>query len=901
MILHSITVENWRCLVGKTIVGPFSEGLNILYAPNATGKSTLFEALRCALMDNHGTQGKDVQQLRPWGRELSPRVIVEFSAKGCRYRVRKRFLDRPESLLERMEEEVYRPLAEGPKADSVTRELFSPKAPKSGMSRPEHWGIQQVLWTPQGKLELDGLSGDLLASIRQALSIQVVDSGIRAVEERLKARYGTYFTPTGRLRTGNGASPLPGLEDSIRAKERELESKRLEYRETESLSMRVKALVSRLEELRSEVQRSNEDLKVIEKKAAEYNSHLGELEKAEAEAKAAESEYLRLKALLGQVSDIRGEIGEIGEKVMSLRSSLPGLEEELKICSGKLEKKKAEFAEARKAKEDGEALLARAREGRRLVFLQEKIRKESETLEQAYRAKEELERAESEGAGRLFPGLVEIQKIRKAFEILEEARIRHDASMITLEITPEAPFRAQVDSGETPGPVTLESGATTRMQGAPEVCLEVEFFGKIRAFGPCERADEVGTTFEEARTSLIEMTEPYGTSGRKELEDLYETGSELARRSENEKTRLAAILGRDSLESLEESRTRGQKDAESIFEHFPEWKENPHDPTELEKEALAETAAAAEKITTAETARDTAQAMAAEKDRELERERHTLQSLEDRRKNLEEKLRKLEADGKSPEERQTELSQFFQRWDSFRTKAGEYRKLLAAFEGDPVETLRKAQETDKRRSTALQDAQMDLAREETRLEIASGKGLYTVIADLEEEFEELRRMYRAEKVTADSIGLLWDTFGACRQELAETVNRVVEEKASEMVGRIAGSRKGRLVLDEGMAPSAFVPEETGESVDVRTLSGGEREQVHFAVRLALAGAAGSGERQLLVLDDILMATDSLRFPRILEILEETAENLQVLILTCQPDRFLPLAGASRFNLEVLKG
>ncbi|NLB84422.1 MAG: AAA family ATPase, partial [Synergistaceae bacterium] len=451
MILHSITVENWRCLVGETTVGPFSEGLNILYAPNATGKSTLFEALRCALMDNHATQGKDIQQLRPWGRELSPRVMVEFSAKDCRYRVRKRFLEKPESLLERMEGEIYRPLAEGPKADSITRELFSPKAPKVGMSRPEHWGIQQVLWTPQGKLELDGLSGDLLASIRQALSIQVVDSGIRAVEEELKARYGMYFTPTGRLRTGSGASSLPFLEDSIKTKGKELESKRLEYQETEDLSLKVKTLSSRLEELRSEARRSDEDLKMIEGEAANYNAHLGDLEKAEAEAKAAESEYLRRKALFTQVSEIRGEIGEIGDKVLSLRNSLPVLEEELKVCTVKLETKKAEFAEAQKAKNNGEALLDRAREASRLTFLQEKIQKESEALEQAYLAKKNFERAESEGAEKSFPGSAEIQKIRKAFEILEEARIMLDASLITLEITPEAPFKARVDSGETPG------------------------------------------------------------------------------------------------------------------------------------------------------------------------------------------------------------------------------------------------------------------------------------------------------------------------------------------------------------------------------------------------------------------------------------------------------------------
>ena len=44
MILHCITVEKWRCLLEKNEIGPFSDRVNILYAPNATGKSTLFEA-----------------------------------------------------------------------------------------------------------------------------------------------------------------------------------------------------------------------------------------------------------------------------------------------------------------------------------------------------------------------------------------------------------------------------------------------------------------------------------------------------------------------------------------------------------------------------------------------------------------------------------------------------------------------------------------------------------------------------------------------------------------------------------------------------------------------------------------------------------------------------------------
>lgn len=900
MILHSIRVENWRCLLGETSVGPFSDRLNVLYAPNATGKSTLFEALRCALMDNHNTRGEDVAKLRPWGRELVPRVTVEFTAKGCRYRVRKRFLDGAESVLERMEGGTYRPLAEGPKADSATRELFTPNGPKKGMSRPEHWGILQVLWAPQGRLELGGLSGDLLADIRQALSSSVVDSRTRDLEERLKARYGIYFTPTGRIRTGAGGSTLGSLEESIREKEGQLEAKSAEYAETEVLSSSVKRLSERLDALKAAAKQSESDLRELEKKAEDYQSLLGELHKREGEAKAAESEYGRLKAFLDQVSEARRELQDAEGKLSTLADAIPMLEGELAACSTELEKAKTEQAQARAAKDEGEVLMTRAREASKLAELEEKLAKLDGTLADAAAARSALEAAEAEKAGRVFPGLTEILRIRKVFSTLEEAKIMLDASLITLEILPAVDHAARVKSGEAPGPVELPGGKEVRIQGAPEVCLEVEKFGRIRAFGPCESAEDAREELEEARAALAELAEPYGTLEKADLEELYQKGDDLKRRVEREKDRLATILGKDSLESLEVSWAGFMREIEGILARFPEWKEARPDPETVESEARSKTAGASERLLAAESARETAQERFNRKDRELDRERQQRESLEAGRKTLAEKLARLESDGKSGEQRQEELGKLALSWDSARTRVEEYRKSLGGFEEDPAETFRKAREADRSRNTELRQAETDFARESTRLEVLSMKGLYSEIASMEETLENLRRKHRDEKLSADSIKLLWDTYSACRSEMATEVNRAVEDRATEIASRIARSGKGRLVLDQSMAPSGFIPGEAGRAVGMEVLSGGESEQVHFAVRLALAAATGSEERQLLVLDDTLMATDGIRFPRILEILEEVSDSLQVLVLTCQPDRFAPLAGASRFDLEAIR-
>ena len=84
MILRSITLSGWRCFLGEVMVGPFSDGVNVISGPNGIGKSTLFEALRRALMDSYAVTGVDVSAIQPWGRALWPRVTVSFAHAGTR-------------------------------------------------------------------------------------------------------------------------------------------------------------------------------------------------------------------------------------------------------------------------------------------------------------------------------------------------------------------------------------------------------------------------------------------------------------------------------------------------------------------------------------------------------------------------------------------------------------------------------------------------------------------------------------------------------------------------------------------------------------------------------------------------------------------------------------------------
>jgi uncharacterized protein YhaN len=85
-------------------------------------------------------------------------------------------------------------------------------------------------------------------------------------------------------------------------------------------------------------------------------------------------------------------------------------------------------------------------------------------------------------------------------------------------------------------------------------------------------------------------------------------------------------------------------------------------------------------------------------------------------------------------------------------------------------------------------------------------------------------------------------------------------------------------------------------VAVGQLSGGEKEQIHLVTRLALADVLAKDERQLVVFDDILTFTDAGRLARVLKLLEEAAQRLQVLVLTCHPERYRGLGSAQFMDL-----
>ncbi len=133
----------------------------------------------------------------------------------------------------------------------------------------------------------------------------------------------------------------------------------------------------------------------------------------------------------------------------------------------------------------------------------------------------------------------------------------------------------------------------------------------------------------------------------------------------------------------------------------------------------------------------------------------------------------------------------------------------------------------------------------------------------------------------------------------QSVMGPVRLRANQTLQRIAGSRFSDIHFDEWLLPKGVATRTAEEPVSLEQISGGEREQLHFAVRLALADVAFAGQRQLVVLDDVFTYTDTARLARITTILCEAADRFQIVLLTCHPERYRGLTNAEFFDLEAI--
>ncbi len=197
------------------------------------------------------------------------------------------------------------------------------------------------------------------------------------------------------------------------------------------------------------------------------------------------------------------------------------------------------------------------------------------------------------------------------------------------------------------------------------------------------------------------------------------------------------------------------------------------------------------------------------------------------------------------------------------------------------------------------EAAKELNIEEGRLQQIAAEAPYSALATVEEQIDRLTAEISRQQLQIDATRLLYETLKERKREMLYSVLGPVRARANRTLERIVGGQFKEIQFDESMLPAGIAPIATDEAISLDALSGGEREQLYFAVRLALADVAFHEERQLVVLDDVFIYTDTARLARIVTILDEAADRFQIVLLTCHPERYRGLPNAKFFDLEAI--
>lgn len=898
MILISTRIQNFKGIRGPLDVTFAADSPNLLEGPNGAGKSTLVEAVLCGLIENHNTSGTAADQMRPRETALTPSSTVVFEQAGAVYRISKTFLDSPRALLERRRADgSFDAIAKGKAADEQVRDFLRSQGTKSKEKPGERLGIFSVLCSPQGGQELPSLSGNALTDIREMLGAQVSGKGGAAFEKAINKKYSLLWTPGGKPKKGKLTETEAELEEKARPDlERSQEAMR-------QVAAHEKAAL----ELRSQSQETADRLRTARQESAELAPIAQRVLDLRAQRGPAVS---RKDAANARYSQLRAEIDRIidaGEKKRSYEEKRPQLEQAEKESRLDLEARTGEADAARQAwnagsQPDPEMQQLEKRVERAIDFLA--ITRElpglQNRLERVHVASERRAELETTLTELNAPNAGAWAEIQTASRELNDATLHVEALELRVEIAAERDLAAEIVTGDPSGEAHVPAGQTLTARGDGKLQIRFPGIAILRVSGPSGDAAEWRAKREEKKALLSQLLAPFGAGSWDALVDRVQQREFLSAELMLVNAEYRTALAQDALAGLEEraQELAGRRDA--ILAVEPSWAVTPPDASLLKQAAEARKSALAREQSRITAEWQAAQGRLADAQRTSALARAAREANDGALASAKADLGRLESDGRSMAERQEDLVGRRRECESAEESLVKLDAELADLPADAPDRFNALGKEITELEAELQRARKEYEDHETAARTLLELGPYTSLATAEERVQQLETDCAAEKLRLDAIRRLKTAVDEAKAKALAGISEPVEERATALLERIAGRPLARIRLGGGMALDSVLPEGCAGSAPVEQMSAGEREQIYFATRLALAEVLAEGWRQVLVLDDPLVNTDAERLPRILELMKEKSDRLQFVILSCHPERYLELPGIASRHMDKLE-
>ncbi len=886
MILHSLELTHVGRFRETVRLGPFAPGLNVLAAPNESGKSTALHAAARALFDRHSTRSEEIKAIQPAGTSLAPRVVVEFETRAGRFRLTKTFLQKPESQLHQQRSGSWELIADADAADQRVQALLQSSLPGRGATKPEHWGFLGFLWARQGELTVwPGLDdADVGQRIRARLARVELDPVIEQLRLRLATAAEAIITGTGQSRTGG---PLRQAEDDLAAIESNLAGLRQTRTELDEALRRFQqseAEVARLEKEHAERSAATATLRdqtlAAERLRVQLDAHL--------QALAASQEKLAtVTADADALARLQREQAETQTSLAQARASAQSAEQALHEVRARLDQAQSDQPRHETALQSLRSAHQRLQSLIKLREISASAGALAKQLKKAEAASAAIAALEAKKTQLPVLAPAKLKKLEELTESVHTLRTRLQALGLTVELTPDK--KATIENRTAPEPLaqTLPAGKTARLQSPQALDLQLVGWGRIVVRSGSHDAQAVATDLAQAEVELQESLQQAGVSTLAAAREAFTARKDLEGQLKTATAALEPHLGDyESIEDLRQAAATATRRAEAQTASLaPTEAEHARSLTDLE----AAEAAQAESVTAADSALATLNKQLAKFRIEERTASQAAQQANKQVSDHESRARTLEAQAKGIADRYPDGIAGAKTAAQLAFAQAEARVVATKAELPP--DFEKLPERNKRAAASLQQIANDLQARRTdrdqaqaTLEILGGQGLYSRETELEEKKAEALLRRDAARARGWSARVAHDLIEHRKQAATKAVLAPLEQRLTTAFAELTGDIARQVFLDERLQ-IAGIGRSREETHAFDQLSQGAKEQLLLCLRLAVAQELATDEPQVLILDDVLVNTDPVRQDRVLDVLGAHAARLQILILTCHPDRY----------------
>lgn len=225
-------------------------------------------------------------------------------------------------------------------------------------------------------------------------------------------------------------------------------------------------------------------------------------------------------------------------------------------------------------------------------------------------------------------------------------------------------------------------------------------------------------------------------------------------------------------------------------------------------------------------------------------------------------------------------------------------QLKEQLKGSDLSYLKAAQETLVRQVAELHRQYIQLCKQLSHAEgeLAAHQGIGEKLQYADAQLQRAKRQYHFVEKQAKAAKLLLHTIEKAQQGLQEKY-ALPFKTAFENLARPVFGDSAQFIFDTELSLKTRAL--NGQVVNRSQLSGGAQEQIALLSRLAIATLVGKGSSVPIFIDDALGFADPKRLQKMNVVLSQLGRHHQVIILSCNRQRFANLEGAMHIAMDTV--